>query len=118
MDNLKNTSTANKTSGNNIPFWFSNQQEISFTKLQENIDTDILIVGGGIAGLTTAYQLLKSGRKVTIIEDGYIGSGESGRTTAHLSCALDDRYYSLSKTFGEEASRLVAESHMAAIKIL
>ena len=118
MDNLKNTSTANKTSGNNIPFWLSNQQEISFTKLQENIDTDILIVGGGIAGLTTAYQLLKSGRKVTIIEDGYIGSGESGRTTAHLSCALDDRYYSLSKTFGEEASRLVAESHMAAIKMI
>ncbi len=49
----------------------------------------MVIVGGGIAGITTAYCLLKSGRQVILVEDGYLGSGETGRTTAHLVNALD-----------------------------
>jgi glycine/D-amino acid oxidase-like deaminating enzyme/nitrite reductase/ring-hydroxylating ferredoxin subunit len=44
-----------------------------------------------------------------------IGSGESGRTTAHLTCALDDRFYEIEKTFGEEGSKKAVESHLAAI---
>jgi glycine/D-amino acid oxidase-like deaminating enzyme len=57
-------------------------------------------IGGGIAGLTISYLLSKAGKKVTVIEDGYIGSGETGRTTAHITHALDDRYY-LYQTFKE-----------------
>ena len=64
----------------------------------------------------TAYLLSKSGRKVTVIEDGFLGSGETGRTTAHLTCALDDRYYYLENTFGSRAAKLAAESHKAAIR--
>jgi glycine/D-amino acid oxidase-like deaminating enzyme/nitrite reductase/ring-hydroxylating ferredoxin subunit len=75
----------------------------------------VLIIGGGIAGLTTAYKLLKAGKKIVLVEDGFIGSGETGRTTAHLTCALDDRYYFLENIFGEEASKLAAESHTEAI---
>ena len=65
---------------------------------EQNLTTDILVVGAGIAGLTTSYLLLKAGKQVTVVEDGFIGSGESGRTTAHLTCALDDRYYEIEKT--------------------
>jgi len=50
-----------------------------------------------------------------VVEDGLIGSGESGRTTAHLTCALDDRFYEIEKAFGGDGSRMAAESHMAAI---
>jgi glycine/D-amino acid oxidase-like deaminating enzyme/nitrite reductase/ring-hydroxylating ferredoxin subunit len=83
--------------------------------LNKSLDTDILVIGGGIAGLTTAYLLLKAGRTVTLVEDGLIGSGESGRTTAHITCALDDRYDDIEKTFGADKSRIAAESHLAAI---
>ena len=79
------------TSGKNKSFWTTSTESIVFKKLKQNIETDILIVGGGIAGLSTAYCLLKAGRKVVLIEDGFIGSGETGRTTAHLTCALDYR---------------------------
>jgi glycine/D-amino acid oxidase-like deaminating enzyme/nitrite reductase/ring-hydroxylating ferredoxin subunit len=103
------------TSGENISYWLDSVSPLEFERLNENLDVDILIVGGGIAGLTTAYLLLKAGRKITLVEDGLIGSGESGRTTAHLTCALDDRYYEIEKAFGEEGSRKAAESHMAAI---
>ena len=103
------------TSGENLSYWLDSVWPLEFVKLKQDIDTDILIIGGGIAGLTTAYQLLKTGKRVVLVEDGYIGSGETGRTTAHLTCALDDRFYEIEKTFGEQGSRMAAESHMAAI---
>ena len=103
------------TSGETIPYWIDTVKPLEFETLNKSIDADILIIGGGIAGLTTAYCLLKEGRKIVLVEDGLVGSGESGRTTAHLTCALDDRYYAIEKTFGEEGSRKAAESHTAAI---
>lgn len=104
------------TSGTNKSYWTASTESIVFQKLKQNIETEILIVGGGIAGLTTAYCLLKAGRKVVLVEDGFIGSGETGRTTAHITCALDDRYFELEETFGNEKAILVANSHTAAIQ--
>src|SRR5687768_15289222 len=74
------------TSGENISYWIDSVKPLEFETLNKSIEADILIIGGGIAGLTTAYQLLRSGRNITLMEDGLIGSGESGRTTAHLTC--------------------------------
>src|SRR5918999_2702531 len=51
-------------------------------------------------------------------EDGYIGSGETGRTTAHITHALDDRYYDLEQTHGVQGARIAAESHTAAINLI
>ena len=76
---------------------------------------DVCIVGAGIAGLTTAYLLAAEGKKVVVLEDGMIGSGETGRTTAHLSNALDDRYFTLEKLFGADGAKNAAHSHSAAI---
>ena len=53
----------------------------------------VLVVGAGIAGLTTAYIAAKEGKSVIVLDDGPIWGGETGRTTAHLSNALDDRYF-------------------------
>jgi Rieske Fe-S protein len=50
-----------------------------------------------------------------VLEDGETASGETGRTTAHLANALDDRFTVLEKLFGETGARLAAESHGAAI---
>ena len=83
--------------------------------LKNNSTCDVVVVGGGIAGLTTAYVLSKAGAKVVVVEDGNIGSGETGRTTAHLVNAIDDRYYDLEKYFGKEGARLAIESHTAAV---
>jgi heterodisulfide reductase subunit A-like polyferredoxin len=84
------------TSGNNKPSWYAKVKEpIKPIKLLDSISligrhpVDVVIVGGGIAGLTTAYLLSKSGKKVVVIKDGYLASGETGRTTAHITYALD-----------------------------
>ena len=109
-----------KTSGITESVWYDEiPQPIKFEKLKGNISSteslDVIIVGGGIAGLSTAYLLSKSGKKVVLFEDGYICSGETGRTTAHITHALDDRYYNLEKLHGEKGAYLTAESHTAAI---
>ncbi|HEY0729717.1 MAG TPA: FAD-binding oxidoreductase, partial [Pyrinomonadaceae bacterium] len=64
----------------------------SQAQLKGNIRTDVCIVGAGIAGMTTAYLLAKEGRSVVVLDDGPIGGGMTGRTTAHLTNAFDDRY--------------------------
>ena len=80
----------------------------------ENLRTDICIVGGGIAGMTTAYLLATEGRSVVVLDDGEIGGG-TDRTTAHLTNAYDDRYSEIERLHGAEAARLTAQSHTAAI---
>ena len=112
----KNPIDSNRTSGENLSYWIASSKPIIFEKVDKSFQTDILIIGGGISGLTAAYCLLKAGHKITLVEDGFIGSGESGRTTAHITHALDDFYYKLEKIFNEEKAALAANSHSAAIE--
>ncbi|MFD6440451.1 FAD-dependent oxidoreductase [Peribacillus sp. NPDC060186] len=57
----------------------------SFSNLEKYITTDVLIVGGGITGITSAYLLVKQGVKVTLIEAGEILNGTTGQTTAKIT---------------------------------
>lgn len=83
--------------------------------LTTSVEADVCIVGAGIAGITTAYLLQQEGRSVIVLEDGNIGGGQTERTTAHLTNAIDDRYVQIEIWHGQEGARLAAESHTAAI---
>lgn len=107
------------TSGQTEPSWFLDvTHPLKFDKLSRNTSVDVAIVGGGIAGITTAYLLSGSGKSVALLEDGYIGSGETGRTTAHITHALDDRYYNIEKKHGLSSAKIAAESHTGAINFI
>ena len=101
--------------GRTVSFWEDSGELLQTQTLDASIETDVCIIGGGISGLTTAYLLVKAGKKVAVIDDGLIGGGETSRTTAHLSNALDDRIYRVEKWHGEEKAKLAVESHAAAI---
>lgn len=101
--------------GANLSFWEATAEEPALHPLRENSAADVCIVGAGIAGLSIAYELSRTGQKVIVLDDGAIGRGMTGRTTAHLVNALDDRYYDLEKYHGEDGSVLAAQSHSAAI---
>jgi glycine/D-amino acid oxidase-like deaminating enzyme/nitrite reductase/ring-hydroxylating ferredoxin subunit len=107
-----------KTSGYHDSYWTDTSTGLAAGCLNSNQQTDVVIVGGGIAGVSAAYALVKSGLKVILLEDGRIGSGETGRTTAHLVNAVDDRYTEIEKTWGTDVARLVAESHTSAINFV
>ena len=83
--------------------------------LAKDLRVDVCVIGAGIAGMSTAYLLAKEGRSVAVLEDGGIGGGMTGFTTAHLTCALDDRYFELERFHGEKGIRLAAASHSSAI---
>ncbi|HEX4630952.1 MAG TPA: FAD-binding oxidoreductase, partial [Chthoniobacterales bacterium] len=101
--------------GANLSFWEATTAEAALHPLRENTGCDVCVVGAGIAGLSVAYELGRTGQQVIVIDDGAIGRGMTGRTTAHLVNALDDRYYDLEKYHGDDGAAMAAQSHSAAI---
>lgn len=110
--------TPELTSGQQTSLWVEDNGPAVFSTLDTNLTVDVCIIGGGIAGISTAYQLASNGKFVAVIEDGRVGSGETGRTTAHLANGLDDRYFQIEKIHGAEGARLAAASHTEAINLI
>lgn len=104
-----------KDSGESVSVWMTTAEIASSGALTSGALADVCVVGAGIAGMTSAYLLARQGKKVIVVDDGAIGGGETGRTTAHLSFALDDGFVEIERLHGEEGARLAAESHMAAV---
>lgn len=98
-----------------MPIWEHHLTLPETHPLHANLKCDVCVVGAGIAGLTTAYLLAKEGKRVIVLESKSIGGGETSRTTAHLSNALDEHYQNLIKIFGKEKARLACQSHAQAI---
>ena len=104
-----------RESGESVSLWMDTQPEIQGAPLVSDLQADVCIVGAGIAGLSTAYCLLREGKTVVVLDDGPVGGGQTQRTTAHLSNAIDDRYVEIERMHGLEGSRIAAHSHTAAI---
>lgn len=99
------------------PLWMTVKLP-EFPALERDIDVDVLIVGAGVTGITTAYLLCQEGVKVALIEREKVASGESSRTTAHLTHVADLRLNELASQFGNEAARTYWQGHIAAINTI
>lgn len=93
------------SSGLTASSWLATSQATEFSPVTEESGTDVCAIGAGIAGLTTSYMLLLAGEWVTVLDDGLIGGGGSGRTTAHLSSAVDTGYALLEQVRGGGGDR-------------
>src|SRR5690606_39936411 len=98
--------------------WQSNKEgSLEFPSLSGNLETDVVVVGGGIAGLSVAYMLSRAGRKCVVIERNEIGIGHTGLSNAHLADALDGRYFQLQKIYGTENAKLArSEEHTSELQ--
>lgn len=101
-----------------LSFWKASTGELRTEAKAGAVDasSDVCVVGGGIAGLTTAYLLAKSGKRVVVLDAASPASGETSRTTAHLSNAIDDRIYRIIEWHGDAKAKLAVESHTRAIE--
>src|SRR5688572_33162154 len=102
-------------SGNTRSIWMTTAEVPSFEPLRENLETDVCVVGAGIAGVTTAYLLGRQGKKVVLLDDGPVCGGETSRTTAHLSYYFDDGLATGEGLLGTDGLRTAVESHRAAV---
>ncbi len=110
---LANARSMNKKT---TSLWDATAPAPRFESVTAGVHVDVAIIGGGITGLTAAILLKTRGKRVAVIENGHIGAGETGRTTAHLTEAIDRRYHSIARTFSKDAARLVAEASRASIE--
>jgi glycine/D-amino acid oxidase-like deaminating enzyme/nitrite reductase/ring-hydroxylating ferredoxin subunit len=92
---------------------------LSAAPIGADVQYDVCVIGGGIAGLTTAYLLAAEGKRVVALEaQPRLADGETGHTTAHLAWVLDDRFARVASIRGDDVARAAADSHRAAIGMI
>ncbi|MEV4442684.1 FAD-dependent oxidoreductase, partial [Streptomyces sp. NPDC049577] len=80
------------------------------------LEVDVAVVGGGVAGLSTAWELARAGRSVAVLEAGRIAAGVTGCTTAKVTSLHTLVYARLRRTRGPEGARLYARSQQEAVE--
>jgi glycine/D-amino acid oxidase-like deaminating enzyme/nitrite reductase/ring-hydroxylating ferredoxin subunit len=96
-------------------YWSDSAKLPGFAALTENLEVDVVIVGGGITGVTAAHLFKKRGYRVALLERGQCADVDSACTSAHLTFVTDTRLRELVKTFGKDHARAVWNAGAAAI---
>ena len=81
-----------------------------FPRLESDLEVDVVVVGGGLTGITTAYLLRKEGVRVALIERERMACADTERTTAHLTIVTDERLHRLAKHLGKDGARAFWEA--------
>lgn len=100
----------------NKSIWETNKSEVRTTK--KNIETDVLIIGGGITGMTTALNLLNSAYEVTLIEANKIGGIVTKKTTGKISIMQGYNYQEIEKNIDLNTSLKYLESQLYAVNLI
>ncbi len=95
--------------------WTATADMPSFAPLDGDLNTDTLILGGGMAGLLCAHYLDRAGVDYALVEAGRLCGGVTGNTTAKLTFQHGLLYGKLLRTFGPERARLYLEANRAAL---
>lgn len=96
--------------------WKANTSLPNFPQLDKDIKTDVLIIGGGIAGILTAFFLHRNGVKYILAEKGRICSGTTRNTTAKITFQHGLIYQKIIKSYGEEAARKYLNANKSAFE--
>jgi cation diffusion facilitator CzcD-associated flavoprotein CzcO len=99
---VKDEEFGEATRSDRVSFWMASTDAPRFDSLGEDAEADVVVVGGGIVGLTTALLLAQQGRDVTLLEGGQMAAGVSGYTTAKLTAGHGLIYSHLEGSLGEE----------------
>ena len=97
-------------------FWMESSESTAYPKLASDIETDVAIIGAGIAGLTSAYLLKQAGLKVVVLEQNVVGGGTTGHTTGKVTSQHGLVYSKLYGHLGKEAAQAYGEANQAAVE--
>src|SRR5215210_7998281 len=101
--------------GLNTSPWVDTAPETDYPALKPGLHVDVAVLGGGIAGLTTALLLKRDGASVAVVEAGRVGAGVTAYTTAKVTSLHGIQYQSVESSFGEDGARAYAEANEAGL---
>jgi glycine/D-amino acid oxidase-like deaminating enzyme/nitrite reductase/ring-hydroxylating ferredoxin subunit len=96
--------------------WLQTASETSYPALSADLDVDVAVIGGGIAGLTTALMLKREGARVAVLEATRVGHGVTGNTTAKVSALQATVYSQIRSSHDAEAAATYAIASRAAVE--
>jgi glycine/D-amino acid oxidase-like deaminating enzyme/nitrite reductase/ring-hydroxylating ferredoxin subunit len=98
--------------------WQGTTTETSFQALTGFIETDVVIIGGGITGISAAMLLAKGGKRVVLLEAHRVGSGTTGCSTGNLHVLPDQYLQQIGRKWGRETAAAVVASRGQALQLL
>ena len=107
-----------KYTGGHQSLWLASSGRSDYGMLTGDTTVDVAVVGGGIAGLTTALRLKEEGKRVAVIEAGRIVEGVTAFTTAKVTSLHGLIYDHLARSFDEETAQLYAQANQAAVGLI
>ncbi|MFJ7065767.1 FAD-dependent oxidoreductase [Streptomyces sp. NPDC101115] len=108
----------NPTPDNTRSYWMQTAEMPSFAPLTTDAEADAAVIGGGIAGLSAAWELARAGLSVALLEADRLAAGVTGHTTGKITALHTTVYETLSTRHGEDAARLYAASQSAALRYI
>jgi glycine/D-amino acid oxidase-like deaminating enzyme/nitrite reductase/ring-hydroxylating ferredoxin subunit len=97
--------------GKAASFWLQRSGASSYPRLEDDLEVDVAVLGGGIAGVSLALQLVDDGVGVALLEAGRVAGGASGYSSAKVSSLHALTYDELAKTQSEEVARAYGEAN-------
>ena len=98
-----------------IPYWRDSVTFPRFSRVQRDQRVDVVVVGGGITGLTAAYLITRAGKTVALVERDRCAQVDTCHTSAHLTMVTDERLSDLVDRFGRDHAQAVWDAGLAAI---
>ena len=102
----------------NYSIWKDNIELPEFNKLNKDIEVDVLIIGGGMTGINTLYQLSNTYLEVVLVEQNKIGMGVTANTTGKITYLQDSIYEKIINNFDEVTAIKYLESQKTAIDLI
>ena len=98
--------------------WLATESLPTYPKLTRDTQADIAIIGGGLAGLLSAYSLAKAGKKVVVLEKDRLAQKATGFTTGFLTQSTDTDVVDQPAMYGDAGAKLIWQSHGDAIDLI
>ncbi|HEV2723270.1 MAG TPA: FAD-dependent oxidoreductase [Thermoleophilaceae bacterium] len=105
----------NDLPGTPASLWLETAPSTDYPALDRDMTVDVAVLGGGIAGLTTALMLARSGASVAVLDAGRVGRGVSGYSTAKVTSLHSLTYADLISSRGEDHAHVYGEANEAGL---
>lgn len=114
-DGKINLISSDNVNNHNVSYWNLTGEKSEYPRLSQSLSTDVLIIGGGIAGVTCAYCLADKGLKPVLVEAGALADGTTGNTTGKITVQHGIVYYKIAEKYGLNAAKSYAVSQGSAL---